>query len=75
MIWQIDQTHDPGLKSWVESANNAHQDFPVQDFPVQNLPFGVFQLSPRERPRIGTAIGTQILDLNGCLRAGLARSG
>lgn len=33
---QIDHTHDPRLRSWVESANGH------PDFPVQNLPLGVF---------------------------------
>ena len=35
---EIDQTHDPALQSWVESAND-----PDSDFPVQNLPFGRFR--------------------------------
>ena len=30
----IDETHDPSLTSWVESANA-----PRADFPIQNLPF------------------------------------
>ncbi|HRD86310.1 MAG TPA: fumarylacetoacetase, partial [Rubrivivax sp.] len=33
-----DATHDPGLRSWVDSANA-----PGCDFPVQNLPFGRFR--------------------------------
>jgi fumarylacetoacetase len=52
----VNQTHDPGLTSWVESA----QDHP--DFPIQNLPFGVFRRRG-ETPRVGVAIGDQILDL------------
>jgi len=52
-------THDPELRSWVESAND-----PVTDFPIQNLPFGVFRRGgSKERPRGGVAIGDQILDL------------
>jgi len=52
-------THDPRLKSWVESAND-----PGCDFPVQNLPFGIFRRKGgKERPRGGVAIGDQILDL------------
>ena len=31
-------THDPELKSWVESANASGADFPIQ-----NLPHGVFR--------------------------------
>ena len=34
----MDATHNPKLKSWVESAND-----PATDFPIQNLPFGVFR--------------------------------
>jgi fumarylacetoacetase len=53
------QTHDPKLKSWVESAND-----PATDFPIQNLPFGVFRRKgSKEVPRGGVAIGDQILDL------------
>jgi fumarylacetoacetase len=55
----LDQTHDPGLRSWVESANE-----PGCDFPIQNLPFGIFKRRDgKESPRGGVAIGDQILDL------------
>jgi len=55
----IDATHDPELKSWVESANA-----PGCKFPIQNLPFGIFKRKgARESPRGGVAIGDQILDL------------
>jgi fumarylacetoacetase len=55
----MNRTHDPKLKSWVESAND-----PACDFPVQNLPFGIFRRKGgKERPRGGVAIGDQILDL------------
>jgi fumarylacetoacetase len=56
----IDETHDPGLKCWVESAS-----FEGSDFPVQNLPFGVFDAGagPRAGPRVGVAIGDQVLDV------------
>jgi fumarylacetoacetase len=51
-----DHTHDPGLRSWVTSANGH------AEFPIQNLPFGVF--SPLAgAPRGGIAIGDMILDL------------
>ncbi len=62
--WQVDETHDAGLTSWVESA----QGHP--DFPVQNLPFGVFS-PPGGHPRIGVAIGGMILDLADCAETGL----
>jgi hypothetical protein len=32
----MNETHDPGLRSWIESANS-----PTSDFPIQNLPYGV----------------------------------
>jgi fumarylacetoacetase len=55
----LDATHDPDLKSWVESANE-----PGCDFPIQNLPFGIFKKKgAKESPRGGVAIGDQILDL------------
>jgi fumarylacetoacetase len=57
----LNATHDPGLRSWVESANRA-----AGDFPIQNLPFGVFRrraAGPGEPFRGGVAIGDQILDL------------
>ncbi|XP_069898853.1 fumarylacetoacetase [Dipodomys merriami] len=34
------------------------------DFPIQNLPYGVFSTAGRPKPRIGVAIGEQILDLS-----------
>ncbi len=54
----IDETHDPALESWVESANE-----PATDFPPQNLPFGRFRTARGEPWRIGMAIGDQVLDL------------
>ena len=63
----VDDTHDPGLRSWVDSANAA-----ATDFPIQNLPLGVFRRrNSRESPRIGIAIGDQILDLARCAKATL----
>jgi fumarylacetoacetase len=58
----VDQTHDPALTSWVESAQGP------TDFPIQNLPFGVFRpLGDDDEPaRVGMAIGDQILDLAVC---------
>ena len=55
----LDDTHDPTLRSWVESANDGSTEFPVQ-----NLPFGRFRRTGSEEPfRIGVAIGDQVLDL------------
>jgi fumarylacetoacetase len=55
---QIDQTHDPALQSWVESAND-----PATEFPIQNLPFGRFRRAGDLDWSIGVAIGDQVLDL------------
>ncbi len=62
----INHTHDPNLRSWVESAN--HQD---TDFPIQNLPFGIFRHPSNQTPHIGVAIGDQILDLFASQQVGL----
>ena len=55
----LDDSHDPALQSWVESAND-----PATEFPIQNLPFGRFRSKGASGPlRIGVAIGDQVLDL------------
>ena len=61
----INETHDPALRSWVETANVVGTDFPIQ-----NLPFGVFRSKGAAEPyRCGVAIGDQILDLTAVSRA------
>jgi fumarylacetoacetase len=50
-----DETNDPALTSWVESAQGS-------DFPIQNLPLGIFSVGNRRR-RAGVAIGDYVLDL------------
>src|ERR1044072_5333869 len=63
----LDETHDPSLRSWVESAND-----PATEFPIQNLPFGVFtRAGSSDAPRVGVAIGDQIADLAVCASEGL----
>jgi fumarylacetoacetase len=62
MTIEINETHDPNLKSWIESANA-----PDTDFPIQNLPFCVFgRKDTMEDVRAGIAIGDFILDLYPC---------
>ena len=34
----LDFTHDPATRSWVNSANDGHTDFPLQ-----NLPLAIFR--------------------------------
>ncbi len=70
----INATHDPALRSWVDSANRADCDFPIQ-----NLPFGVFRrIASNEAWRGGVAIGDQVLDLGAVAlhdrSSGLART-
>ena len=57
----IDGTHDPALRSWVESANR-----PGADFPIQNLPFARFRGGTG--PHVGVAIGDQVLDVTAALQ-------
>jgi len=57
----IDHTHDPALRSWVESAND-----PACDFPIQNLPFATFRHGAGSH--VGAAIGDQVLDITGALQ-------
>ncbi len=52
-------------KSWVESANSA-----TTDFPLNNLPCGVFSTGD-EPPRCGVAIGDFILDITALEAEGL----
>lgn len=61
-----DPTIDPALRSWVESANAADCDFPIQ-----NLPLGCFFASDGQAARCGIAIGDRILDLIAARDAGL----
>lgn len=67
MTVQLNETHNPSLKSWVASANDGNTDFPIQ-----NLPFGIFRRAgSHEHFRIGVAIGDQILDLHLAQQAGI----
>lgn len=68
---QLNETHNPELRSWVASANNKNSDFPIQ-----NLPFAVFRRKEAsgkkktDKFRIGVAIGDQILDVRAANKAG-----
>jgi len=72
----LDFTHDRATRSWVDSANDGHTDFPLQ-----NLPLAIFRrLGTSEPWRGGVAIGEQVLDLaalaacrHEAVDAGLAR--
>src|ERR1043165_2634136 len=51
----MSKANDPSLTSWIPVD-------PDSDFPIQNLPFGIFK-TQSSSPRIGVAIGDQVLDL------------
>ena len=55
------------LKSWVDSANTASTDFPLN-----NLPCGVFTTG-EEDPRCGVAIGDFILDISALESEGILK--
>jgi len=64
-----DHTHDPALRSWVESANQ-----PDCGFPIQNLPFGAFRRRGETRVSAGIAIGHQVLDAGAAFGVDSVRS-
>ncbi|RHZ66585.1 hypothetical protein Glove_306g45 [Diversispora epigaea] len=45
------------MKSFIDVPPHSH-------FPIQNLPFGIFSTEKFPSPRVGVAIGDQILDLS-----------
>jgi len=55
---------DPKLRSFITVAKDSH-------FPIQNLPYGVFTTPANYSPRVGVAIGDQVLDLSVLEQAGL----
>lgn len=58
-MFELNETHDPKLTSWVTSANQ-----PGCDFPIQNLPFAEFRRKGSDELfRGGVAIGDQVIDL------------
>lgn len=66
-MYQINETHDINLTSWLASAN-----VPGCDFSIQNLPIALFKRSGVDEPyRGGIAIGDQVLDLSALSQSGL----
>lgn len=61
---ELNETHDPSLRSWVESANDE-----ANGFPVQNLPYCVFRRAGAGDFRPGVGIGDRILDLDALAKA------
>lgn len=54
------------LTSWITAAHEAGCHFPIH-----NLPFGIFSTAGQNNPRVGVAIGDQVLDLSVLSSAGL----
>ncbi|MBS0191190.1 MAG: fumarylacetoacetase [Phycisphaerales bacterium] len=71
MTFKPDDTHNPELKSWVETAND-----PATEFPIQNLPLCAFEVTHGEGEQLhshahpGVAIGDQILDVGLLVESG-----
>lgn len=61
-MYEINETHDPNLKSWVESAND-----PNTDFPIQNLPYFACMGESGTNYGIAVAIGDQAFFLGSAL--------
>jgi fumarylacetoacetase len=60
MPYEIDDTHDPKLESWVESAND-----PETDFPIQNLPLCAAIVERwSDGPQLYARIGDRLLNLD-----------
>src|SRR5205085_9966093 len=59
---------DRSVRSFVPVAADS-------DFPIQNLPYGVFRPRAGGTPRVGVAIGEQVLDLALLERRGLLSAG
>lgn len=67
MPYAIDETHDPSLTSWVESAN-----YPQSDFPIQNLPWcQVLRDDEEQTLQTGVRIGDCVLIIDELEEAGL----
>ena len=65
MTAQLNETHDPNVRSWLSGANAAGSAFPLQ-----NLPFAIFRRGRAHDPfRGGVAIGDQIIDLRALAEA------
>lgn len=66
-MYHLNDTHNPGLTSWVSSANSDDTDFPIQ-----NLPFAECRRrGSNEAFRGGVAIGDQVLDLGAVAKLNL----
>ncbi len=70
MPYEIDETHDSNLESWVESANDPATDFPIQNLPLATAAVPVEGEDDAYSPQVGVIIGEVVL-----IPAALAQSG
>ncbi len=67
-MMELNHTHNPAARSWVDSAQA-----PGADFPIQNLPFGIFK--EKEAPALDwrgcVAIGNEVCDLRALAASGV----
>ena len=63
---ELNESHDSTLTSWIDSANEAEADFPVQ-----NLPLGVYTDPKTGVGKVGIAIGDEILDVTAARAKGV----
>ncbi len=65
--FDTDQTHDPNLESWVDSANDTNSDFPIQ-----NLPLAMAIEREGDEAYVGVVarVGDMLLDLNALSASG-----
>ena len=65
MTLELNETHDPNVRSWLSCANSAGCAFPIQ-----NLPFAIFRRGRADDAfRGGVALGDQIIDLRALAEA------
>lgn len=55
MAYEVNETHNPNLVSWLDSANDPNTDFPLQNLPVCRFIHG-------NTLKIGIVIGDFVLD-------------
>ena len=63
---ELNETHDPNLTSWIDSANAEDTDFPLQ-----NLPFGVYTDPTTGAGKVGIAIGDMVFDVTAARAKGV----
>ncbi len=66
-----DETHDPTLESWIDSANAPHTDYPIQNLPLCAFTPRACADEQAAPIHVGVPIGDRVLSLTMCHLAGL----